>query len=319
MFTSNVIKISTISGKIAVTGGEIFYKKMSPLTTNNSAPLVVIHGGPAVPHGYLSILGNLATTRPIIFYDQLGCGLSDKPKDDSLWQVPRFVEELHSLSQALNAPQMHLFGHSWGAAVAQEYALKFPQRVNSLTLASPLICAKKTVADTYRLLNQLPEKTKEIILAAEKKQDFETAEYKEARGIYVKQFLFRGTLPDILLRSLQETNMHIQEVMWGRSIRLLSGVLLNYDRSKELKNLKMPTLITCGSYDFPQPDSLIEYAQGMPNFLVKVFSKSSHMPHLEEEKSYLNELENFLDCVDKKYIDTNTPADSSSPRSKPPK
>jgi pimeloyl-ACP methyl ester carboxylesterase len=58
-------------------------------------PLVVLHGGPGVPPDYLEPLEELADTgRPIVFYDQLGCGNSDQPNDPSLWSVEFFLEEL---------------------------------------------------------------------------------------------------------------------------------------------------------------------------------------------------------------------------------
>lgn len=313
MFGSNINKILTVSGKIKVTGGEVFYKKLFAQSTKAQSALVVVHGGPGVPHGYLNVFEKLAETRPVIFYDQLGCGLSDKPNDDALWQMQRFADELRDVSQSLNLSEMHLFGHSWGAAIIHEHALKFPQQVKSLTLASPLICAHKTVSDTYRLLNQLPEKIKITILDAEKKEEFDSKEYIEARTEYMKRFLFRGTIPESLLEALKNTNNHIQHVLWGKATRLLKGVLLNYDRSKELRSLKMPVLVTCGAFDFPQPDSLAEYVKGMENVTLKVFEQSAHMPHLEEEKEYMQEFTNFLDEVDKKCEQVNCMKADSSP------
>ena len=47
---------------------------------STGTPLIMIHGGPGFTHHYLEPLYTLANERPVIFYDQLGCGKSDIPK-----------------------------------------------------------------------------------------------------------------------------------------------------------------------------------------------------------------------------------------------
>ena len=54
-------------------------------------PLVVLHGGPGFPHDYVRSLADLADERPVVFYDQLGCGRSDCPDQLTLWTVERAV------------------------------------------------------------------------------------------------------------------------------------------------------------------------------------------------------------------------------------
>jgi proline-specific peptidase len=76
-----------------------------------------------------------ATGRRVIFYDQLGCGNSDKPHDPSLWTVPLFVEELREIRRALGLERVHLLGQSWGGMLAMEYALTEPAGLASLILA----------------------------------------------------------------------------------------------------------------------------------------------------------------------------------------
>src|SRR5213082_3205623 len=68
-------------------------------------------------------LESLADRRRVIFYDQLGCGRSDRPDDLSLWNVDRFVTELAQVRSALNLDRLHLFGSSWGGMLAMQYVL----------------------------------------------------------------------------------------------------------------------------------------------------------------------------------------------------
>src|SRR5262249_45082275 len=86
-------------GFIEGPGGRVWYRIAG--TDRPGIPVLCLHGGPGMPHDYLEPLEDLASRRPVIFYDQLGCGRSDRPADDSLWTTDRFVEELAVVRAAL--------------------------------------------------------------------------------------------------------------------------------------------------------------------------------------------------------------------------
>lgn len=88
-------------GFSSVPGGKVWYKIHAAKNVHHKVPLVVVHGGPGVPHNYLKIFSQLGADRPVIFYDQLGCGRSRvKKANKKLWQLPRYVEELETLVKA---------------------------------------------------------------------------------------------------------------------------------------------------------------------------------------------------------------------------
>ena len=111
-------------GFINTSKGKIWYQIVGE---RKSIPLVVIHGGPGLPHDYLEPLEDLSTERQIIFYDQLGCGNSTTTNDPSLWTIEYFVSELQELIDSLNFDKYHVLGHSWGAALAVALALTRPK------------------------------------------------------------------------------------------------------------------------------------------------------------------------------------------------
>ena len=61
------------------------------------------------------------------YYDQLGSYYSDQPDEPELWNLPRFVEEVEQVRQALGLDRENflLYGQSWGGALAIEYALRY--------------------------------------------------------------------------------------------------------------------------------------------------------------------------------------------------
>src|SRR5262244_3842631 len=98
-------------GYVNVQGGRIWYRIVG---SGTHTPLLLLHGGPGAPSYYLNPLAVLADERPVIFYDQLGAGRSDKPTDVTLWRVERFIEELRRLRVALALDEIHLLGHDAG-------------------------------------------------------------------------------------------------------------------------------------------------------------------------------------------------------------
>jgi pimeloyl-ACP methyl ester carboxylesterase len=79
-------------GYIPFKGYKTFYKVFGTAKSKQT-PLLVLHGGPGSAHNYL--LGLAALTednRQVVFYDQLGCGKSDIPKDwDRIGRLPEIT------------------------------------------------------------------------------------------------------------------------------------------------------------------------------------------------------------------------------------
>lgn len=95
-----------MEGFVKVPGGRLWYEVRGEDT--EGIPLLTIHGGPGVPHNYLETLEMLENERPVVFYDQLGCGKSDRPSDKFLWRIERFVEEIELLRSELGYSEIHL-------------------------------------------------------------------------------------------------------------------------------------------------------------------------------------------------------------------
>ncbi|MEJ6001667.1 alpha/beta fold hydrolase [Paucibacter soli] len=99
--------------------------------------LIVLHGGPGADYRYLLGLAALADRYRVVFYDQLGSGLSERVPAAQI-TVQSFVDDLDAVVQHHAGQRaVHLLGHSWGAMLATAYAGAHPQRVASLVLAEP--------------------------------------------------------------------------------------------------------------------------------------------------------------------------------------
>jgi proline iminopeptidase len=110
--------IAETDGFCPVPGGKVYWRRFG---SANGTPLLVLHGGPGAAHNYMLSLRALADERPVIFYDQLGCGKADAPTEEALYTIKRSVDELDAVRHALDLPEVILVGHSWGAFLAIEY------------------------------------------------------------------------------------------------------------------------------------------------------------------------------------------------------
>lgn len=283
-------------GMAVVPGGRVWYWLTGG---GDGVPLVVLHGGPGFPHDYLEPLAALSVERPLLFYDQLGCGRSERPDDPALWRVERFVQELEALLQALGLKRVHLLGHSWGSILAVEFALAWPARVVSLMLASPCLSIPRWLDDLSRYRAMLPVDVQLILNRHEAAGTFDAPAYQMATMEFYRRHLCRlDPWPPQLLRSLEGAGLPVYETMWGPNEFTITGALRAYDRTDSLAALQLPVLFTCGRYDEATPETTAFYSERLSGSRLAVFERSAHMPHLEEPDVYLSAVHGFLRSVE---------------------
>ena len=280
-------------GHIDVPGGQVWYKVVG---SGESVPLLTLHGGPGGGHDYLEPLNALASERPVVFFDQLGCGKSDTPDDVSLWRIDRFVDEVTAVRDALGLDRIHLLGHSWGGWLAIEYMLGAPSGVVSLTLASTSASIPQFVYEAGTLISELPREMAETMRRLEAEGDFENPEFEAGMMEFYKRHLCRlDPWPDPIMRSLENLDGNIvYETMNGPTEFTVIGNMKDWNRIEKLSEIVAPTLITCGRYDELTPACSRTLHQGIMNSRMHVFERSAHMAHLEETESYLQILSEFL-------------------------
>src|SRR5208282_1866558 len=74
---------------IPVVGGK--YKVWTKRLGSGPVKVLLLHGGPGFSHDYLEAMESFLPQAGIemYYYDQLGCGNSDRPEDVSLWTLSR--------------------------------------------------------------------------------------------------------------------------------------------------------------------------------------------------------------------------------------
>ena len=292
-----VVSIKEGEGYIEVTGGKVWYRIVG---SGTATPLLLLHGGPGAPSSYLEPLEKLSDERPIIFYDQLGSGKSDRPADLSLWRTQRFVEELSQVRKALQLKKVHIFGHSWGTMLAVDYMLTQPSGVKSLILASPCLSIPRWVQDANKYRAALPNETQDILNNHEEAGTTDSEEYMGATMEYYKRHLCRlDPWPPELEKAFAELNFEVYGTMWGPSEFHATGSLKDYDRTEQLNEISVPALFTAGRYDEATPEATALYHGFTPGASLEIFENSSHMAMHEETDLYVKVIREFLRKVEK--------------------
>ncbi|CAN5675157.1 proline iminopeptidase-family hydrolase [soil metagenome] len=279
-------------GHVNVIGGKVYYKMLGG---GPGTPLIVVHGGPGVPHQYLQSLEELANDRPIIFYDQLGCGNSDRPQGDQLWIPRRFAREINAIRDELGIRECHILADSWGAIPATEYLLSMPKGVRSVVLSSPIVSGPRFIADAQNMVDQMPAKYRDAIRKHEREGTTGSKEYRRAYYEFYKEHVYRRWFePDELQDALAHMGSDVYSVMHGSNQIELNGTLREYDRTADFWQIGHPILITCGRYDEVSPETAAYYNGRLSNSKLVVFQRSSHMPIFEEHDAYIATVRKFL-------------------------
>jgi proline iminopeptidase len=262
-------------------------------------PLLCLHGGPGFPHDYLEELEGLAERRRVVFYDQLGCGRSDRPDDKSLWVIDRFVEELAIVREALHLDRVHLYGSSWGGMLAMEYVLDRKPTLESLVLASSPASCPRWTADCAELIADLPENAQATIRRHERHGYTDCLEYSAAVLPFYKRHVCRlDPWPEGLERSFATKNQVIYEYMAGPSEFAIVGTLRDWDVTARLHEITVPTLLTCGEHDELRPAHAADMQRRIPDAELEVFPGASHVTMAEVPDAYRARLNEFFDRVE---------------------
>lgn len=284
--------VPVLTGNIRVTGGDVWFKRVGG---GPGRPLVAIHGGPGLPHNYLRALERLADEREVIFWDQLGCGMSECPADPALWTMQRSVAEVDTVVDALGLDTFHLFGNSWGGMLAQQYVLDVASRTASLTISNSLASMPIFSAHASRLKSYLDAATQSAIDRHEAAGTTHSAEYQQAIGVWHQTYTCRTSpWPKELEEAVANAGSQIFETMIGPSDLHVTGNLQGWDVLDRLDEIGVPTLIVAGKFDGCTPEHMWDMHQRIAHSQFALFESSAHVPFIEEPDRFDHVMRDFL-------------------------
>jgi len=274
---------------------------------NKKIKVLLLNGGPGATHEYFECFESFLLPQNIefIYYDQLGCGLSDNPKDTSFWDLSRYVEEVEQVRKALNLNKdnFYLLGHSWGGILAMQYALKYQDNLKGLIISNMMSsCPDYGKYAQQVLAPQFDQKVLDTIRDIEKRGDFENPKYMELLmpNFYAKHIcrIPLDQWPEPMTRSFNKMNQSLYVTMQGPSEFGVGGNLVNWDIKKQLPQIKVPTLTIGGKYDTMDPEHMKWMSTQVQHGRFLMCTDGSHMSMYDDQKNYFPGLISFIKDVD---------------------
>ena len=280
-------------GYVEFHGYRTWYRLVGDLNTPVT-PLLALHGGPGSTHNYFAPLEGLAAERPVVLYDQVGCGKSDRPGDID-WSVDVFRDEVAAVRDQLGLECIHLLGTSWGGMLAQEHVLAGAQGIVTQTLSSTLANLALWNEEQLRLRDALPPDVIEVLDRHERAGTYDDPEYEEAMEAYFDRHFYRGPKPRAELDAMAaQKATDVYRAMQGPNEWTTTGALTGWDTRDRLNEIDVPTLVVRGRYDMCTEPIAADLVDGIRGAREVVFEHSSHTPVLEETNRYLEVMGEFL-------------------------
>jgi proline iminopeptidase len=271
---------------MSVRGVSLFVKVMG-----QGYPLLLMHGGPGQDHTSLLALQPCADQFTLIFYDHRCNGRSKGAEVTSMtWE--NLAADAEALRQTLGFDRWAVLGHSFGGMVALEYALRYPHGLSHLLLMD-------TCGDACMHF-RAPE-----ILA---RRGYSAAAVEAARRFCNGQ-LAPGEVMPTAMKFFKAYDYHFSllrqahTVVFGPHVKFraeatifgFSQLYPGWTVMDRLNEIKVPTLVLAGRYDFlfpPEHQAIL--ADRLPNAQLEIFERSGHNPQMEQTAEVIESVKRFM-------------------------
>ena len=280
------------TGFVDIENGQLFYQ-----IVGKGDPIIVIHGGPGLDQGYLLPgMSALCKNHQVVFYDQLGSGLSTiNVIDEKHINIDLFVEDIETLRKTLGFEKITIIGHSWGGMLAMRYAIKYTNHTKKLVLMNTLPATSSGIHDFIEAVERKIEPSfKEIekIQASQAFIDNDAKAIEDYYRIFFKHYLHNPSDLEKL-----NTRLNAKGAGTGKEIaKILEPSIFTkfVDLTDNLKKLKIPTLILHAESDALPLSSAKEIADAIKGSKLVIQKECGHFPYIEKPKEWLDIVEDFL-------------------------
>jgi pimeloyl-ACP methyl ester carboxylesterase len=263
--------------KIKPENFEIYYE-----SSGAGEPILLIPGFASGAWNWFRQVKDLSKDFRVITFDPRGIGKSKADKMDlHNLSMQTFVEDVQAILDVLKIEKAHVLGASFGGFVAQEFVLKFPERVNKLILACTTAGGANHVKPDIEILHSFaPDSSLPI---GEKIRRF-------IRPAFTEEFNSEHAAEVEKVCQLREQNEVAEAVYMAQ---LSSAFLL--DTESRLGAIKNETLVISGNKDNVVPmQNSINLAAKIPNANLEIIENGSHLFFIENAPEFNQAVKYFL-------------------------
>jgi pimeloyl-ACP methyl ester carboxylesterase len=243
----------------------------------NGEPVLLIHGFLAdVEKQWTPVIKALVKDYKVIAFDCRGHGDSDKPHDPKKYGL-EMVKDAVRLLDHLKIPKAHVVGYSMGGNIALQVAVRYPERVRTLTLGG----AGLPAASRQQLLEALAESL------------------EQGKGIGP---LIVALTPKGLPKPTEaQLNLLNGVILARKDTKALAALVRSAIDDKDLnlppervKGITVPVLALIGEVD-PLRDDVDDLKKCLPAVKVVVIDKADHITAFSRPE-FVDALKEFLDA-----------------------
>jgi pimeloyl-ACP methyl ester carboxylesterase len=270
-----------IMALIDVSGRQVYYERHGDWDASDRVPLVLVTGMAGSCSGWLALqVPEFGASRPILIYDHRGIGQSEDPGKP--FTIAELADDLIGLLDALRIPAADVLGTFMGGMIAQELALRSPERVRRLVLVGTY-----AQADTKRqMLLKHWSKT------AQHDPSVETLVYNRLLWTLQDETLEQTDIIASMTEYYEREGVPYSADLFQRQAEACA----KHDAADRLGTITQPTLIVCGRHDIVTPPKFHrELADLIPGARLVTMSYGGHLVMVESAERFNQIVLQFLD------------------------
>jgi proline iminopeptidase len=301
------------------TGSKIAYVYFKGKEPRKPYPIIFLHGGPGshVTSTTIKVLSKLTDDGyDIYFYDQVGCGESERLKNIREYTVERHVKDLEAIIDKIGAEKVILIAHSWGATLAPIYVAKHPDKIEKLIFSGPGGILPKdyinlrtiSAPDSIKLKRNYKKKYEPLSYLDKKslRRKYHIEFFADRFGIKIASDKEFDGLLDIWMKNMNKNNPCDSTLLDTINYEGGSGGYCNVrtakrfykkteeNTSEKLKNCKIPLLILLGECDNLPWTCVNDYLQVFKNTKLVIIPNSGHTVYSYQPELTLKLIRDFL-------------------------
>ncbi|MFD1543643.1 alpha/beta fold hydrolase [Nonomuraea guangzhouensis] len=252
-------------------------------------PALLIPGLTGSKEDFIAVLQTLAQSgRRVVAVDLRGQYETPGPDDPGAYTCAALGSDVDLLAQTLNGGDepMHLVGHSFGGLVAREAVIDGRTKFASLTLMSsgPSAIVGERARNGRALLKEVPVRGLEHVWATKMEPE------ALANGV-----------PDEIIAFLRKRLLANSPTALSR---MAEQTLNAPDRTDELRQIEVPTLVLYGEHDDGWPSDLQSEMATRLGAECVVLPGAAHSPAVEAPETTAAALIRFWNAVESPHLDT---------------
>ncbi|MFN0299626.1 MAG: alpha/beta fold hydrolase [Burkholderiales bacterium] len=265
--------------RAAVNGIHLYYEEVNaaPYWLPARPPVIFVHGLSSDHTIWAKQVLAFAQDRPVITVDVRGHGRSDKP-EGNVYEITDHTADLLGLVHHLGYSKVHIVGVSMGGMIAQQMALREPERLQSISLVCSS-CEPPREGATLEWRLEMFDKSPTL-------EGYYAPVFQRALAAHVAQehrdYLYQLAIHNP--RALQRAGMI---------------ATFSYRARDAMGAIRVPTLVVGGAHDGSIPPRLSEeLAAAIPNAKLMILPDSGHCPYVEAPESLNRALKSFIEGVE---------------------